>query len=55
MQNIQVLAEQLSQEISKLNDSEYQELSETLNEQTDLNLGDLQNLLSTTNDLLKPE
>jgi hypothetical protein len=52
---IQELAENLSNAIANLHPSEYEELSETLNEQTDLNLGDLQSLLTTTNNLFKLE
>jgi len=52
---IQQLAEQLNDAIANLPTIEAQELGDTLSEQVDLNLGDLQSLLSTTSDFLKSE
>ena len=55
LNHIQELAEQLNDAIANLPSIEAQELGDTLSEQVDLNLGDLQSLLGATSDLLKAE
>jgi hypothetical protein len=55
LNHIQELAEQLNDAIANLPSIEAQELGDTLSEQVDLNLGDLQSLLGATSDLLKSE
>lgn len=53
--NIQELAEQLNVAIANLPSVEAEELGDALSGRVDLNLGDLQSLLSATSDLLKSE